>query len=371
MIPLVDITKENLALKEELEAALARVLQGGHFILGPEVEAFEAEFAAYCGSRYGIAVSSGTEALRLSLQALDLQPGDEVITVSFTAFPTIIAVLAAGAVPVLVDIDPETYVMDVGAIAEAISDRTRAIIPVHLFGHAVDMDPLLDLARSSEIALIEDACQAHGAEYRGRKLGALGHLGCFSFYPTKNLAGLGDGGIILTSDSRLAERLHLLRNMGQDRRFHHAELSSHSRFDDLQAAILRVKLPYLDGWNARRREIALFYDERLPGDLLRTPVERSWAKHNYHRYVVSVDHREGFMAAMADAGIGTDVYYPIAGHLQPALSGHDWRAGDLSASEQAAETVVALPLYPELTDAEVERVVEAARAAATTTSGRV
>jgi dTDP-4-amino-4,6-dideoxygalactose transaminase len=235
---------------------------------------------------------------------------------------------------------------------------------VHLFGHAVDMEPLLQLARTSPIALIEDACQAHGAQYKERKLGALGHLGCFS------LAGLGDGGMILTSDSRLAEHLHSLRNMGQDTRFHHAELSSHSRFDDLQAAILRVKLPYLDGWNERRRDIAHFYDENLPGDLLRTPVERDWATHNYHRYVVSVDHRDGFMAAMADAGIGTDIYYPIPGHLQPALAGHDWRGGNLSASEHAAESVVALPLYPELSGAEVERVVEAARTAASTASGR-
>ena len=371
MIPVVDVTRENLALKAELEAAMSHVLEGGHFILGPEVEAFEAEFAAYCGSRQGVAVGSGTEALRLALQALKLQTGDEVITVSFTAFPTILAVLAAGARPVLVDIDPETFVMDVNAVRDAFSPRTRAIIPVHLFGHPVDMDPLLELAREKGIAVIEDACQAHGAEYKGRKLGGLGNLACFSFYPTKNLAGLGDGGMVLTNDGQLADRLRSLRNMGQDERFHHVELSSHSRFDDLQAAALRVKLPYLDAWNARRRELARLYDRHLPAGLLQTPPERPWATHNYHRYVVRVDHREGFIGAMRDAGVGTDVYYPIPGHLQPALRGVDFGVGDLSASERAAESVVTLPLFPTLTDSEVEQIIAAVGTAATAASGRV
>jgi len=325
MIPVTDLLRQHEGLREELVPAVLEVLAGGRYILGPTVEAFEAEFAAYCGVKHAVAVGSGTEAIRLTLLATGLKPGDEVITVSFTAVPTVAAILAAGGRPVLVDIDPLTWVMDVSQVEAAITRRTKALLPVHLFGTPVDMDPLLELAARYRVHVVEDACQAHGSQYRGRRVGGIGHAGCFSFYPTKNLGAQGDGGAVVTNDDALAARIRLLRNHGQRRRFYHVAVSTNSRFDDLQAAILRVKLRHLDQWNARRRHLAEIYRQGLRDLPLHLPVEQPWARSNYHLFVARVRGRDAFRRRLAAQGVGSDVHYPLPVHLHPAYRRLGWQ----------------------------------------------
>jgi dTDP-3-amino-3,4,6-trideoxy-alpha-D-glucose transaminase len=336
-----DLRPQYAALRAELDEAVGRVLQRGWFILGPELEAFEAEFAAYCGARHAVGVG----------------PGDEVVTVAFTAVPTVNAISLAGARPVFVDVDPTTRTMDPARVEAALTPRTRALLPVHLYGHAADMAPLRELAERRGLWLIEDAAQAHGTRYRGQRTGTLGHLAAFSFYPTKNLGAYGDAGAVVTDDEVLARRLRLLRNYGQTDRYHHQLEGVNSRLDELQAAILRVKLRHLDAWNTARRERAARYTAALAG--LATPREAPWTYHTYHLYVVEVPARARVQQALAAAGIGTLVHYPVPVHLQPAYAHLGVPRGALPVSERLADTVLSLPLYPELPLAEVDRVAAA------------
>jgi len=345
-VPFNDLKPQYAAIKDEVDAAIRGVLERGWYILGPEVEAFEAEFAAYCGARYAVGVGSGTEALHLALWACDLKPGDEVITVAHTAVPTINAISLTGARPVFVDVDPATRTMDPAAAAAAVTPRTRALLPVHLYGHPADMAPLQALAREHGLRLIEDAAQAHGAEYRGTRAGRLGDLAAFSFYPTKNLGAYGDGGMVVTDDAALAERVRLLRNYGQTDRYHHQIEGLNSRLDELQAAVLRVKLRHLDEWTAARRARAARYAARLAR--VAPPVEAPWARHVYHLYAVTVPRRAAVQEALAAEGIGTLVHYPIPAHLQPAYAHLGVPRGSLPVTERLADEVLSLPLYPEL-----------------------
>ncbi len=351
-----DLKPQYASIKDEIDAAVQRVLAGGWYVLGPEVEAFEAEFAAYCGARYAVGVGSGTEALHLALWACDLGPGDEVVTVAHTAVPTINAISLTGARPIFVDVDPATRTMDPAAAAAAITPRTRALLPVHLYGHPADMAPLQALARAHGLKLIEDAAQAHGAAYRGMRAGRLGDLAAFSFYPTKNLGAYGDGGMVVTDDAALAERLRLLRNYGQTDRYHHQIEGMNSRLDELQAAVLRVKLRHLDAWTAARRERAARYAARLRR--VAPPGEAPWAFHVYHLYAVTVPRRAAVQAALAQAGVGTLVHYPIPAHLQPAYAHLGVARGSLPVSERLADEVLSLPLYPELPLEQIDQVAD-------------
>jgi dTDP-4-amino-4,6-dideoxygalactose transaminase len=344
-------------LAEELEAATKRVLHSGWYILGPELEAFEQAFAAYHGVAHAVGVANGTDAVELALRALGVGAGDEVITVAHTAVATVCAVERTGATPVLVDIDEETYTMDPRAAAAAVTDRTRAIVPVHLYGHPADMGALMDLAARHGIAVVEDCAQAHGARIGGRLVGTFGHLGAFSFYPTKNLGAYGDGGAVVTGDPALAERVRRLRNYGQTDRYHHVERGQNSRLDEMQAAILRVKLAHLDEHNALRRRLAGEYSRRLAG--VAVPSCRDGAGPVFHLYVVRHPRRDDLMSALREEGIGTLIHYPIPVHLQEAYRDLGYAPGALPVTERAAEEILSLPLYAGLTPEALEMVVDA------------
>ncbi len=356
MIPLVDLGRQYQAIKDEIDQAVARVLDSARFILGPEVAAFEEELAAYVGARFGVGVGSGTEALHLALWALDIGPGDEVITVSHTAMATVAAIELAGARPVLVDIHPESFNLDPAKLEAAITPHTKAVIPVHLYGQAADLDPILAIARRHGLAVVEDAAQAHGAEYRGKRVGALGALGCFSFYPTKNLGAYGDGGMVVTNDAALAERLRLLRQYGWKERYQSSIQGANSRLDELQAAILRVKLRHLDGWNQARRHLASLYDRLLAGGPVVTPQEMAYGRHVYHLYVVRSPHRQELQSYLTSTGVVTLVHYPVPVHLQEAYAHLGHGPGSLPVTEAAAGEILSLPLFPELTEREVQTV---------------
>jgi len=345
-IPPYDPRPEIEVLWDEIHAAIDRVLRSGRFILGPEVEAFEAEVAAYLGVKFAIGVNSGTDALVIALRALGVGPGDEVITTPFTFFATAEAISLVGATPVFVDIDPLTFNIDPHQIPAAITPRTKAILPVHLYGHAADMDPILEVAQAHGLKVLEDVAQAFGGAYKGRKLGSLGHAAAFSFFPTKNLGGFGDGGLIATNDPAVAEQARMLRAHGARKKYYNETLGYNSRLDALQAAVLRVKLKRVDEWNARRREIAARYHEALAevkGLIL--PSEQSYAYHVYHQYTVRVLHgrRDEVRQRLADAGIGTMVYYPVPVHRLPVYA---WPEGSLPRAEQAAREVLSLPMGP-------------------------
>ncbi|MCX8067101.1 MAG: DegT/DnrJ/EryC1/StrS family aminotransferase [Anaerolineae bacterium] len=364
MIPSFDLTRQYVSLKEEIDAAIARVLARGRFILGEEVTAFEQEFAAACGVAHAVGVASGTDALYLALRACGIGPGDEVITVSHTAVATVAAIELAGARPVLVDVDPRRYTMDPAKVEERITPRTRALLPVHLYGCPADMAPLLEIARRYGLFLIEDCAQAHGAYYRGRPVGSWGDIAAFSFYPTKNLGAFGDGGAVVTNDSTLARRVQLLREYGWARRYVSHIRGTNSRLDEIQAAVLRVKLRHLEAWNERRRQIAALYSEYLAEATrwgLVLPGEPENAHHVYHLYVVRHPQRDALQAFLRERGIGTLVHYPVPVHLQPAYADLGYREGSLPVSEALAREVLSLPMYPELTDEEVQRVAEAVR----------
>jgi dTDP-4-amino-4,6-dideoxygalactose transaminase len=361
VIPAADLSRMHAGIRAELDAAVARVLDRDWYILGPEVEAFEAEFAAYLGVQHVVGVGNGTDAITLTLRALDIGPGGEVIAPSFTAAPSIGAILAADATPVMVDVDATTRTLDPEAATAAVTPRTRALMPVHLYGQPADMAALRSLASKHSLALIEDAAQAHGAEYEGRKAGALGDVACFSFYPTKNLGALGDGGAIATNDATLAARLRRLRHLGQSARYVHDEAAGHSRLDELQAALLRVKLSHLDRWTAERRAIAARYAHLLKaaqGEHFRIPHEPDGTICCWHQYVVEVmdGDRDGFRSRLRDAGVGTDVHYPTPVHLQPGYAAVSAGPGSLPVTECLARTVVSLPMFVGLTEAEQERV---------------
>jgi dTDP-4-amino-4,6-dideoxygalactose transaminase len=361
-VPFVDFKAHVAAHRGEIDGALARVLGSGWFVLGPEGEAFERELAAALGARDAVAVANGTDAIALALRALGVGPGDEVVTTSLSAAFTALAVLQAGARPVFVDVDPRTLNLDPERVAEAITPRTRAILPVHLYGHPADMDPILELARSRGIEVVEDACQAHGALYRGRPVGTLAGergMGALSFYPTKNLGALGDGGAVLVNDPALAARLRRLRNGGQSDRYRHEEPGVNSRLDELQAALLRVGVRHLARWTARRREIAAGYERGLEGAAVTLLREQPWASAVRHLFVVRHPRRDALAAALRERGVGTLVHYPIPLHVQPALAALGGGPGTLPVVEKAAAEILSLPLYPELTDEQAQRVVEA------------
>ena len=356
MIPFVDLKAQYHSIKEEVDDAIASVLETGQFVLGDEVAAFEKEFAAYCGARYGVAVNSGTSALHLALLAADIGPGDEVITVSATFVATVAAVRYIGARPVLLDIEPRSYTMDVAQIDAAITERTRAILPVHLYGQSADMDPILEVARRWGLIVIEDAAQAHGAEYKGLRAGSIGDLGCFSFYPSKNLGAYGEGGMVVTDSPEYAHTLRMLRDWGQERRYYHVIPAYNYRMDGLQGAILRVKLRHLDAWNDARRAHAARYDELLADFCVQTPAVMPYSHHVYYVYVVRLAQRDALQQALHKQGIQTGIHYPIPVHLQKAHIDLGYRPGDLPCSEEAADEVLSLPMYAEMSDAHTEMV---------------
>lgn len=348
-------------MKNEIDEALARVFNRAWFILGEEGEAFEQEFAAYLGARHGVGVGSGTEALHLALLACGVSAGDEVITVPNTAVPTISAISFANAKPVLVDIDPATYTMNVAQVEAAITPATKVLLPVHLYGQTANLAPLLEIARQHNLHVVEDACQAHGATFEQRKAGTYGEAGCFSFYPSKNLGAYGDGGFVCTDDPEIASRLRLLRNYGQTKRYYHATKGFNSRLDELQAAVLRRKLLYLDYWNARRRELARLYDQLLQGLPIVLPQTMTWGEHVFHLYVIRCDRRDQLCSFLAERGIQTIIHYPVPVHCQEAYRDLNMPRGALPEAEKAAQEIVSLPLYPEIREEEIEFVAASIR----------
>jgi len=357
-VPVLDLKRQYETVKDDVDAAIREVVESQYFILGPKVEALEQEIAAYCGTKYAVGVASGSEALLVSLMALGVGPGDEVITTSFSFFATAGCIARLGAKIVFVDVDPATLNISPEQVAEKITDKTKAVLPVHLYGQCADMDPIVAAAKEKNIPVVEDAAQAIGAEYKGKRAGSLGDIGCFSFYPTKNLSAYGDGGMVTTSDEELAEKIRLLRAHGAKPKYYHAVVGLNARLDALQAAVLSAKMKYLDGWNERRREIAALYNEKIKADGVVLPVEAEYNKHVYHQYVIRVPDRDGLAAKLKDAGVGTMIYYPVPLHLQECFAGLGYREGDLPVSEQAAKEVLALPIFPELTRDEIEYVAD-------------
>ncbi|MGQ9756203.1 MAG: DegT/DnrJ/EryC1/StrS family aminotransferase [Desulfotomaculales bacterium] len=369
-IPVLDLTRQYNTIRKEIDAAVARVLSSGRFILGSEVEAFEQEVAEYLGVRHAIGVASGTDALLLSLRALGIGPRDAVVVPSFTFFATAGVVHNVGATPVFVDIDPHTLNIDPRNVEERLATdptlraKTKAIIPVHLYGQMADMDEIMAIAREYELFVIEDAAQAIGAEYRGRKAGSIGHLGCFSFFPTKNLGAYGDGGMVVTNDDELAERVRMLRVHGARPKYYHHLVGYNSRLDALQAAILWAKLPHLPEWSAARQRLAARYDELLREIVgLVLPYRATDRTHIFHQYTIRVlgGKRDALRAYLAEQGIATEVYYPLPLHLQPCFRHLSYREGDLPESERASREVLSLPMFPELTEEEQGYVAEEIR----------
>lgn len=345
--------EQYAAHAEEIEAAIQKVLRNGRYILGPEVESFEREFADFCGVKHAVGVGSGTEALHIALAAMGVGDGDEVITTAHTAVATAVAIRACGARPVFVDTEPDTFTIDPDLVRRAVTSRTKVIVPVHLYGQPANLAPIVDLG----IPVLEDCAQAHGARDRGIRVGATGIVGAFSFYPTKNLGAIGDGGAIVTNDDAIAPRLRLLREYGWAERYVSSSDGWNSRLDELQAAILRVKLRYLEADNARRRTIAARYDDALRGSSVRIPAVREGVEHVYHLYVVTSDKRDALQQHLRDRGIGALVHYPVPVHRQPAYATND----SLPNTERAAMTVLSLPMYPELKDDEQQQVIDAVR----------
>jgi dTDP-4-amino-4,6-dideoxygalactose transaminase len=354
-VQFVDLKAQHAQLARELDDAIHRVLKRSWFILGEELEAFEGEFAAYCGVKHCIGVASGTEALQLALLACRIGRGDEVITVAHTAMATALAIMSTGATPVFVDTDAQTYTLDPDRLAGSISPKTRAILPVHMYGHCADMDSILAIAAQHNLYVIEDAAQAHGASYKGRKAGSMGHLGCFSFYPSKNLGACGDAGAVVTNDPELAARLRRLRNYGESSRYHHESMGYNSRLDEMQAAVLRVKLPHLEEWNESRRRVAADYQSRLE-ERFSPPKVEPGCVHNYHLFVIQSDDRDGLREHLFGHQIETLIHYPIPCHLQPAFRDIEHRCRDLSVTERVAQRVLSLPMFPTLTTEKTEYV---------------
>jgi dTDP-4-amino-4,6-dideoxygalactose transaminase len=357
VIPFVDLRSDRVEIQQEISEAIGRVFESGRFILGDEGTAFETEFSSYVGAKYGIGVNSGSDALFLALKALGIDENSEVITVSHTFVSTVDSIARCGATPVFVDVEPDTYCIDTAKIEEKITERTKAILPVHLYGHPADMDKILKIATQYDLSVVEDACQAHGAEYKGRKAGSFGDIACFSFYPAKNLGAYGDGGMVTTNESSLAEGVKLLRNYGQSRKYHHDLVGINSRLDELQAAILRVKLSRLDEWIEKRRRLAELYKELLEHTDVVLPFENSYAKHAYHLFVVRLAERDKCQRLLQKRGIQTLIHYPIPVHKQKAYTGFE-SAKDLSVTEVICNEILSLPLYPSLTDEEVTYIVQ-------------
>lgn len=357
-IPFVDLRAQYESIREEVTTAVSATLERGDFILGEAVARFERDFARYCGVKHAIGVSSGTDAIRLALVACGIGPGDEVITPANTYIATVEAILDVDATPVLVDVSPRTYNIDVDAIAAAVTTRTRAIVPVHLYGQPADMDPILVLARDRGLKVIEDACQAHGARYKGKRAGSMGDLGCFSFYPAKNLGAYGDGGLVTTNNDEYASQIAMARNHGQREKYHHIIQGGNSRLDTIQAAVLNVKLPRLDEWNASRRGAASLYRRYLDQIGIAAPVEDGDVEHVYHLYVVTVDRRDELQRHLAEQGIETGIHYPIPIHQQEVYKALG-RGGQYPVVEQLAGRILSLPCFAELSEEQVKQVVGA------------
>jgi dTDP-4-amino-4,6-dideoxygalactose transaminase len=358
MIPLVDLKREYAEIGDEITSIIQRTLENGWFILGQQLNEFEREFSNYIGAKHGIGVNSGSDALFLALKALGIDENSEVITVSHTFVSTADSIVRCGAKPVFVDIEPETYCINPALIEDKITEKTKAILPVHLYGHPANMGYILEIAKEHGLSVVEDACQAHGAEYNGKKVGSIGDVGCFSFYPAKNIGAYGDGGFVTTNDSSLAERIKSLRNYGQSKKYHHDCVGVNSRLDELQAAVLRIKLSRLDMWNEKRRRIAKLYAEVLDQTDIILPVERAYAKHVYHLFVTRLAKRDKCQRFLQKRGIQTQIHYRIPVHKQNAYKEFE-TAKDLSVTEVICNEILSLPLYPSLTDEEVAYVAGA------------
>lgn len=361
MIPLVDLTAQYHSIKKEIDAAVLSTLESGYFILGPAVTKFEESIAAYLGVDFGVGLASGTDALALALRTLNIGAGDEAIIPAYTFFATAGAVMSVGAKPVFVDIDPRSYQIDVNKIKDAITSKTKAIIPVHLYGHPAEMNPILAIAREYGLKVIEDNAQGFGAEYLGKKTGSFGDIGCLSFFPTKNLGAFGDAGMVVTHDSALAERMRMLRTHGWKKKYYSEEVGYNSRLDALQAAILQAKFPYVDSWNEKRREISMRYSEQLAPLGMAVPVEHEWAKHVYHLYIIRSAKRNELQAFLKQKGIASDVYYPLPPHLSVPCQKFGYAEGDFPHAELASRETLALPLYPELTISQQDEVIAAVK----------
>lgn len=357
-VPYLDLKAQYRSIKPEIDAAIDRVLDSCQFVLGAEVSGFEQGFAAYSGTTECIAVNSGTSALHLALLAAGIGPGDEVITVPFTFVASVAAVLYAGAKPVLVDIDPRSFTIDPREIEAAITPRTKAILPVHLYGQSADMDPILDIARRHGLIVIEDAAQAHGARYKGRSLGSIGDMACFSFYPGKNLGAYGEGGAVTTSNAAYARAIRMLRDWGQDQKYHHVLRGYNYRMEGFQGAVLGVKLRHLSDWTEARRAVVRQYNELLADCEVETPREMPWGRHVYHVYTVRTEDRDGLQSALTAEGIQTGIHYPIPVHLQPAYADLGYGPGTFPHAERAAKQVLSLPLYPELSSEAIAQVAQ-------------
>jgi dTDP-4-amino-4,6-dideoxygalactose transaminase len=363
-IPFVDLKAQYETLKDEVADAIQGVLDSAQFIGGEAVASFERDFAAYCQVRYARGVASGTDALHLALRALGVGHGDEVITTAHTFIATAAAIVATGAKPVFVDIDPDTYTIDPRMIERALTSRTRAVVPVHLFGQPADMGPIKDIARRRDLYVVEDAAQAHGAEYQGVRTGALGDVACFSFYPGKNLGAYGDGGAVTTNSVTIAERIERLRDHGRTTHYSHAEIGFNSRLDALQAAVLQIKLRRLDEWNNNRRRAAEWYSSELAGSGIKTPFVRKGSTHVYHLYVIATNERDAMRNKLDEAGVATGIHYPLPLHLQPAFAYLGYRRGDFPCCEAMAARSLSLPMFPELARDHARRIAAIARAAA-------
>ncbi len=358
-VPLLDLKAQFAQIKDQVLPELIAIIEDQAFILGPKVEKAEKELASYIGTKYSIGCSSGTDALILALMSLDIGAGDEVITTPYTFFATASSIARVGAKPVFVDIHPDTFLMDVNKIESVITDKTKAIMPVHLFGQCVDMDPLLAIAKKHNLKVIEDAAQAIGAKYKGKSAGSMGDLGCFSFFPSKNLGGFGDGGLVSTNDEELATRLKGLRVHGGQEQYHHLEIGLNARLDSLQAAVVSVKLPYLDGWTCGRRKNADQYDKHFAEiEEVTTPVRKDDRYHIFNQYVLRVKNRDELKKLLMEKEIGCSVYYPLSLHEQNCFAYLGYKKGDFPNSEEAALSTIALPIYPELPSESLEFVVE-------------
>lgn len=354
-VPFVDVLSPNRPIADDIKTAMGAVVHRGDFTLGQDVSGFEEEFAAYCGADFSVGVGTGTDALHLALQACGIGAGDEVITAANTFIATAEAIVMAGAKPVLVDMDEATYNIDARLVAQALTDNTRAIIPVHLYGQVADMSEIWEIANDRDLVIIEDACQAHGATYHGKRAGSMGHVAAFSFYPSKNLGAFGDGGAVVTSDEEIAKQVRRLRNHGETKKYEHAVSGYCTRLHSLQAAVLRVKLPLLDGWNESRRAAAALYDGLL-ADVVKTPHVAEGRDHVYHLYVVRHPDRDGLQSFLGESGIGAGIHYPVPIHLQRAFEWLDCPEGTFPVAERAAGEILSLPMYPGLDEHDVRYV---------------
>src|SRR5689334_12339372 len=361
MIPMVDLKAQYQSIKSEIDAAIAHVLETSQFVLGSDVAAFEKDFARYTGAAHAIGVNSGTSALHLALLAAGIGPGDEVITVPFTFVATTAAIGYTGAKPVFADIDPVSFTMDPKQIEAAITPRTKAIMPVHLYGQPADMDPILEIARRRNLILIEDAAQAHGARYKGRPVGSIGDIGCFSFYPGKNLGAYGEGGAVVTNDPAFNRTIRMLRDWGAESKYQHVLKGYNYRLEGIQGAVLRVKLPHLDAWTKARQSHAVRYNQLLEGTGVQTPQAMDYGEHVYHVYAIRTTQREALQKSLQEQGVQSGIHYPTPIHLLPCYSELGHRAGDFPHAEQAANEVLSLPMYPELTESQIQTVAEAVR----------